>query len=96
MERDTVSGLDAVDETATTAITRGAGASVPEWWAYAREFPRWYVWQGVAGHYYARVPGSSPPRLVRALSAEELREEIVRAELRRPVPSRSRFRNHCA
>ncbi len=26
----------------------------------------WYVWRGVAGQYYARVPRTSPPRVVRA------------------------------
>ena len=71
--------------------------TVPEWTAYAPEFPQWYVWRGVAGHFYARLPGSSPPRVVRALNPEELREEISRVEVAlRLVLSRSRFRNHCA
>ena len=83
MERETESG----PETAT----------IPEWRAYAREFPQWYVWRGVAGHYYARVPRSSPPRVVRALNPEDLREEIVRAEMSPvAVPARSNFRDHCA
>jgi hypothetical protein len=87
MESKTVSGPGTEDET----------AAMPEWCAYASEFPHWYVWRGVAGHYYARVPRSSPPRVVRALSPEELREEIARAEnSRRMLLSGSRFRNHCA
>jgi hypothetical protein len=87
MESRTVSGPGTEDET----------AAMPEWRAYASEFPHWYVWRGVAGHYYARVPRSSPPRVVRALSPEELREEIARAENSRlMLLSGSRFRNHCA
>ena len=71
--------------------------AMPEWQVYAPEFPQWYVWRGVAGHYYARVPRSSPPRVVRALNPEDLREEIARAEnSRRLLLSGSRFRNHCA
>jgi hypothetical protein len=87
MKRETVSSPD----------TDGQTAAVPEWRAYAPEFPQWYVWRGVAGHYYARVPRSSPPRVVRALNPEDLREEIARAEnSRRLLLSGSRFRNHCA
>jgi len=87
MERETVSEPDTEDHT----------AAMPEWRAYAPEFPQWYVWRGVTGHYYARVPRTSPPRVVRALTPEDLREEIVRAEnSRRLLLSGSRFRNHCA
>ncbi len=87
MERETVPGSDPADET----------GAIPEWRAYAPEFPHWHVWRGVAGHYYARVPRSSPPRVVRAQNPEELRDEIIRAEMsRRLVPSGSHFRNHCA
>ena len=35
-------------------------AVLPEWKAFAREFPQWYVWRGVAGQYYARVPRIQP------------------------------------
>jgi hypothetical protein len=87
MERRTGSGSEAADDT----------AAIPEWRAYAREFPHWYVWRGVAGHYYARVPRSSPPRVVRALNPEDLREEIARAEMSPvTVPARSHFRDYCA
>jgi hypothetical protein len=87
MERETESGLETADET----------AAIPEWRAYAREFPRWHVWRGVAGHYYARVPRSSPPRVVRALNAEDLRQEIARAEMSAmALPARSHFRDYCA
>ena len=83
MERETESGSET--------------AAIPEWRAYAREFPQWYVWRGVAGHYYARVPRSSPPRVVRALNPEDLREEIARAEMSLvAVPARSHFRDYCA
>ncbi len=50
---------------------------LPEWKAFAREFPQWYVWRGVAGQYYARVPRTSPPRVVRARNTEDLRRAIV-------------------
>jgi len=91
MEREIVSGDGTADQTEAVQET------VPEWWAYAREFPHWYVWRGVAGHYYARVRRMSPPRVVRAPNAEKLRDEITRIELLpRPASSRPYFRNHCA
>jgi len=91
MEREIVS------EPATADQAQAVQETVPDWWAYAREFPHWYVWRGVAGHYYARVRRMSPPRVVRAPNAEDLRDEITRVELSpRPVPSRPYFRNHCA
>jgi hypothetical protein len=31
-------------------------------------FPGWRVWEGVAGLWYARLPGSSPPLVARAAS----------------------------
>jgi hypothetical protein len=87
MERGTESGPD----------TEQDAAVLPEWKAYAREFPQWYVWRGVAGQYYARVPRTSPPRVVRARNTEDLRREISRAEMARlAVPARSRFRDYCA
>ena len=87
MERETVSGPDTEDQT----------AAMPEWRAYAPEFPQWYVWRGVAGQYYARVPRTSPPRVVRAPTTEDLRREITRAELSRLTgQARSRFRDYCA
>ena len=92
MERETVSGPDTADGTQSPADM------VPGWWTYAHEFPHWYVWRGVTGrYYYARIPRTSPPVVVRALNAEDLRDEIVRAEMSSwPVSSRSQFRNHCA
>jgi hypothetical protein len=62
----------------TTYMREYAGKTVPRWWAYAREFPHWYVWRGVTGLYYARIPGISPQRVLRALTVDKLREEIVR------------------
>jgi hypothetical protein len=92
MEAETVSAASTADG------TKAAEETVPQWWAsHAREFPYWYVWRGVAGHYYARVPRSSPPIVVRAMTPEDLRDEVMRAELSPwPVASRSQFRNHCA
>ena len=87
MERETGSGSEAADD----------AAAIPEWRAYAREFPQWYVWRGVAGQYYARVPRTSPPRVVRARNTEDLRREITRAEMTRLTGQpRSRFRDYCA
>jgi hypothetical protein len=87
MERETESETDTAEDTAV----------LPEWRAFAREFPQWYVWRGVAGQYYARVPRTSPPRVVRARNTEELRREIARAEVARlAVPAGSRFRDYCA
>jgi hypothetical protein len=63
-----------------------AAASAPSWWAYAREFPDWYVWRGVSGLYYARIPGTSPQRVLRAMTADMLRDEIIsRGAARRRV-----------
>lgn len=72
MERQTGYGVGIADERETAEKT------APQWWAYAREFPRWYVWRGVTGLYYARIPGVSPQRVLRALTADILRDEIVR------------------
>jgi len=36
----------------------------------------WETWVGVGGVLYARRPMTSPPRIVRALSAQALREAI--------------------
>jgi hypothetical protein len=73
----------------------GVQETIPEWWSHACEYPHWYVWRGVAGHFYARVLRTSPPKVVRALTAEGLRDEIRRAEsptwsarTSRPVPRR--------
>jgi hypothetical protein len=53
---------------------------VPDWWPYAAEFPQWHVWGGVCGLVYARRPRTSPPLVVRAENAVELRAQIERAE----------------
>ena len=63
MERQTGYGVGIVDD------SECAEKAAPHWWAYAREFPRWYVWRGVTGLYYARIPGTSPQRVLRALTA---------------------------
>jgi hypothetical protein len=66
-------------EMATGFATAGEGA--PDWWPYAREFPCWRVWRGVAGLVYARRLRASPPRVVRAKDTVDLRDQIRRAEL---------------
>ena len=60
MERRTGYGASIADE------RESAGKAAPPWWAYAKEFPSWYVWRGVTGLYYARMPGISPQRVLRA------------------------------
>ncbi len=55
-----------------------AAKTAPDWWAYAHEFPSWYVWRGVSGLCYARIPGISPQRVLRAPTAGQLRDEIIR------------------
>jgi hypothetical protein len=91
MDGETISGPGTADQTPAVQKT------VPEWWGCAHEFPHWYVWRGVAGHFYARVPKTSPPRVVRALNPEDLQAEITRTESSpRPLACRPFFRNHCA
>jgi hypothetical protein len=75
MGRDTAYGRGAVDEREPVQDT------VPEWWAHADEFPRWYVWRGVTGLYYARIPGISPQRVVHARTPEGLAGVIIDAKL---------------
>jgi len=53
---------------------------VPDWWPYAADFPHWHVWRGVCGLVYARRPRTSPPLVVRGEDAEDLRDQIRRAE----------------
>lgn len=44
------------------------------------EFPAWYAWRGIAGLLYARRLNSTPPRIVRAEDADDLRDQIVSQE----------------
>ena len=44
---------------------------------------RWHTWVGVAGLLYAAKPRSSPPRVVRAATPEQLREAIAASEQQR-------------
>jgi hypothetical protein len=55
---------------------------VPTWWPYTAELPRWHVWLGVNGLVYARMMRSSPPLVVRAEDAVDLRDAIRRVEFR--------------
>ena len=49
-----------------------------------RDYPGWHAWPGVlAGVVYARRPRSSPPLVVRAISAADLRHAIEAAEVER-------------
>jgi hypothetical protein len=50
----------------------------------AYDYPGWETWKGVlAGVVYARRPRSSPPMVVRAVTAEGLRQAIETAETQR-------------
>jgi hypothetical protein len=69
-----------MDHQSATGLTE-TGDRAPEWWPYAREFPCWRVWRGVAGLVYARRVRASPPRVVRAKDTTDLRDQIRRAEL---------------
>ena len=45
------------------------------------EFPGWHAWPAVlAGLVYARRPRSTPPLVVRSVSLDGLREQIIHAE----------------
>ena len=81
------SGRKAAPGGATNAVIRGpdreepsamANPDVPPaWWApFADEFPCWHAWTGVAGLLYARLPRSSPPVVVRAVTAGSVAEQI--------------------
>ena len=43
-----------------------------------RQFPRWHMWKGIAGLWYASRRGSSPPVVVRGEDLVDLRDEIRR------------------
>jgi hypothetical protein len=48
------------------------------------DYPGWQAWPGVlAGVVYARHPQSSPPMVVRAITADGLRQAIEAAEQER-------------
>jgi hypothetical protein len=48
----------------------------------AREFPGWHVWKGVSQLWYARLPLSSPPIVVRGEDLTDLRDQITREVIR--------------
>lgn len=54
----------------------------PLWWPpeNADKYPYWHVFRGVPGLYYGRRLMSSPPRIVRAESPEDLAEQIASNE----------------
>ena len=39
-----------------------------------REFPGWHVWHGVSGSWYARLPRTSPPVVLKPGGAADLAE----------------------
>lgn len=61
--------------------------SQPAWWPaeYSTEFPHWHVWRGVGGLLYGRRLMSSPPRVVRAESVEDLGDQIRSSEADKEV-----------
>jgi hypothetical protein len=70
-------------ELQASAGWRTAVQDEPTWWPFAAEFPHWHVWQGINGLVYARRVMSSPPLVVRGEDAVDLRDEMIRADLRR-------------
>jgi hypothetical protein len=46
------------------------------------DFPRWQTWVGMAHLLYARIPMSSPPIVVRAATAAELRAAVQARDAR--------------
>jgi hypothetical protein len=50
----------------------------PDWWPapYREQYPLWHVWSGIGGLLYARRMMSSPPRVVRGESVEDLHRKI--------------------
>jgi hypothetical protein len=49
-----------------------------------RDYPPWHAWQGVlADVVYARRPRTSPPKVVRAITTDDLRRAIEAAEVER-------------
>jgi hypothetical protein len=69
-----------VEEQQSLRRREAASEDVPDWWPYATEFPQWHVWRGVSGLVYARRPRTSPPVVVRAEDAVDLRDQIRRVE----------------
>ncbi len=67
----------------TPAVPGAAADEAPDWWPYSSEFPRWYVWRGVAGLVYARLVRSSPPVVFWGKDAMNLRDQIRRVEASR-------------
>ena len=53
---------------------------IPDWWPYASELPGWHVWRGISGLVYAQHRRASPPMVVRAEDAADLRDAIRREE----------------
>ena len=49
--------------------------------ALAADYPAWHLWIGVSGICYGRRPRSSPPKVVRAATWDELRELLEAADV---------------
>jgi hypothetical protein len=52
----------------------------PELAALARRFPRWETWKGVSGRWYARLLRSSPPVVLQGEDAQDMADQIMRAD----------------
>jgi hypothetical protein len=60
------------------------GQRDPSLAAINRDYPGWHAWPAVlAGLVYARRPQSTPPLVVRSVTAEGLRQAIEDAERER-------------
>jgi hypothetical protein len=73
-------GEGAVEEERPPQALGTTREGIPDWWPYEAEFPHWHVWRGVGGLVYARRPRTSPPIVLRAADAKDLRDQISRAE----------------
>ena len=79
--------LRAVAEAAAPGETVNDDPASHAWCPYAEEFPCWHIWRGISGLAYARLSRSSPPIVVRAEGATELRNKIRRAESTLSMPA---------
>jgi hypothetical protein len=52
------------------------GEPEPDLADVAALFPHWEVWHGVSGLFYARLPLSSPPVVVRGEDPRDLADQI--------------------
>jgi hypothetical protein len=64
------------DDAHTHAPLTSAATGEPTLADIEAEFPGWHAWKGIAGLCYARKMLSSPPVVIRAEDAVDLRDQI--------------------